>query len=190
MKITGMAMVVAVLGTNGWAKAIASPKPALTVCIGGTKDIEVAGRAEAVASSVFSKIGVRLQWRTLDNCPRHAIQVSLQTNTPAGQHPGALAYSLPYEGTHIIVFLDRVANLVDPPVVPYLLGHVVAHEVTHILQGEIRHSPSGVMKDRWDREDYRRMAWQPFSFTPEDVRLIQRGLEVRAEVNPWSETRS
>jgi hypothetical protein len=41
-----------------------------------------------------------------------------------------------YEGTHIVVFYDRVKN--KPGSVSSVLGHVIAHEVAHILQGLMR----------------------------------------------------
>jgi hypothetical protein len=60
-----------------------------------------------------------------------------------------------------------------------VLGHVIAHEVTHILQGVLRHSESGVMKARWSNADYQEMTWKPLRFTDEDVVLIHRGLKAR-----------
>jgi len=35
-----------------------------------------------------------------------------------------------------------------------LLGHVMAHEVGHILQGTTQHSESGIMR-RWTGQDFR-----------------------------------
>jgi hypothetical protein len=57
-----------------------------------------------------------------------------------------------------------------------VLGHVLVHEITHILQGIDRHSETGVMKARWTAQDYSKMTWEPLPFTPEDIDLIQRGL--------------
>ena len=55
----------------------------------------------------------------------------------------------------------------------------MAHEVTDILQGICRHSASGVMKARWDEEDFLQMAWKPLPFTDYDIDLIRRGLDAR-----------
>jgi hypothetical protein len=60
------------------------------------------------------------------------------------------------------------------------LAHVLAHEITHILQGVSRHSESGVMKATWDQRDFEKMAWKPLTFTERDVMLIHFGLEARA----------
>ena len=66
------------------------------------------------------------------------------------------------------------------PQLPIVLGHVLVHEITHILQGIQRHSASGVMKAYWDREDCGQMTWKPLRFEPEDVDLIYVGLARRA----------
>jgi hypothetical protein len=56
----------------------------------------------------------------------------------------------------------------------------MAHEITHVLQGIVRHSVSGVMKAFWDESDYSQMAWKPLAFTEYDVLLIQRAMDGRA----------
>jgi hypothetical protein len=63
-----------------------------------------------MASEVFTNIGVRVDWRELRSCPigGNALQVRFSYNTSENQLPTALAYALPNEGTHIVVFYDRV----------------------------------------------------------------------------------
>jgi hypothetical protein len=89
-----------------------------------------------------------------------------------------MAYALPFEGLHVRVFYDRVS---DPQLfpkfdAPKILGHVMAHEIGHLLQGITRHSETGVMKAHWTAADYGSMAFRPLRFTDEDVRLILAGL--------------
>lgn len=62
-----------------------------------------------------------------------------------------------------------------------LLAHVLAHEITHILEGIARHSQQGLMKAKWDNKDYVRMRERSLKFTPEDVNLIYEGLLARQE---------
>jgi hypothetical protein len=87
---------------------------------------------------------------------------------------------MPYEQTHIVVFYDRVVAAAHPIGVSSLLGHVLAHEIVHILQGLDRHSSTGVMKEKWDYRDYVEMQRRPLSFTNEDLQLIRQGLVNRA----------
>jgi hypothetical protein len=46
--------------------------------------------------------------------------------------------------TEIHVFYDRVSTLPDHSRMPEFLGHVLAHEIVHVLQDVVRHSSEGV----------------------------------------------
>jgi hypothetical protein len=90
---------------------------------------------------------------------------------------------MPFEGTRIIIFYDRVKRTVEPPVVPHLLAQVLAHEIAHILEGIDHHSNSGLMKAHWDLRDQDRMYREPLPFTDFDAAMIHRGLEERESRN-------
>jgi hypothetical protein len=113
-------------------------------------------------------------------CPVEGIRISVSDDRLAHRLPNAFAYALPYEGTHIVVFYDRVQHVSTPSGRPSLLAHVLVHEITHILQGMPRHSGEGIMKANWDARDYSAMTWKPLVFTSEDIDLIHNGLARRA----------
>jgi hypothetical protein len=137
--------------------------------------------AEALASRIFASIGVTIEWRTdLQQCPAEGIRINLSFRTPEELKPGALAYAKPYEGAHVLVLYDRIAQNPCQRQIPYVLGHVLAHEITHMLQGISRHSASGVMKANWTRNDFAGMVVQPLRFEDKDVELIYEGLARRA----------
>ena len=139
-----------------------------------------------LASRIFAGIGVTIQWRSESrNCPAQAILISLSSRTPPALMPGSLAYALPYEGRHIVVFYDRIAQE-HPGLVKPLLAHVLAHEITHLLQAENRHSASGIMKGRWTDNDYEDMKHGLLAFSAEDIDLIYRGLVARTRANSCS----
>ena len=93
------------------------------------------------------------------------------------RRPHILAYATLEEAPHVVVLYDRFnAHSVGPRSTSVLLGHVMAHEITHILQGIPRHSPTGLMKAHWSAGDLRRMMSTPLAFGPNDVELIQLGL--------------
>jgi hypothetical protein len=48
-----------------------------------------------------------------------------------------------------------------------LLRPLPVHEITHVLEGIDRHSATGIMKDRWDDNDYAEMRRKPLRFAPE-----------------------
>jgi len=176
MKIMGVTLVAAMVGTTVWAGPIPAAERQVTVCMSQTGNLGLENQAKVVASDIYAAIGVKILWHDPRQCPAEAILVTFSNETPALLLPGALAYAMPFDGAHIVVFYDRVKN--RPGSVSCLLGHVIAHEVAHILQGLIRHSESGIMKAQWTGADYQQMTWKPLQFTDEDVMLIYGGLKV------------
>jgi hypothetical protein len=57
---------------------------------------------------------------------------------------------------------------------------MLVHEITHILQGVSRHSDSGIMKARWEEDDYSHMDTKPLVFTKTHIVLIHQALNARA----------
>jgi hypothetical protein len=177
MKIKMTMALAAAMASAG----AAVPGRAVTVCLHRNANPLTLDQAQALASQMFGAAGVKIEWREPCHCPVGAILVSLSEYTPASDHPGALAYALPYEGTHIVVFYDRLHtySVTDPYGLPTLLAHVLVHEITHILQGTDRHSETGVMKARWDQWDFARMRIKALPFTELDINLIQSGVDAR-----------
>jgi hypothetical protein len=158
-----------------------SPRARVAVCLDGVLKPEYAN-VTSTASEIFAGIGVWLEWHENRHCPPEAVKITLSTSKTGAPHSDVLAYSAPFEGTHIVVYLDRVEATVDSRRAPVLLAHVFAHEITHILQGCNYHSDSGLMKAHWDYDDYRDMAWRPLQFTPYDIDLIRDGMARRADL--------
>jgi hypothetical protein len=89
----------------------------------------------------------------LANLPIRWHPRELSRGAQASEHPDALACAMPYKGSRIVLFPDRIASAAEPEEPRLLLAHVLVHEVTHILQGLTYHSKSGVMKARFLAED-------------------------------------
>lgn len=136
-------------------------------------------RAEGLASKMFVAAGVTIDWRRLNACPANGIRISLSENTPATDHPHAYAYALPFKGTHIVLFWGRIEEAAGQGTLPYLLAHVLVHELTHILEGTCRHSDIGVLKAVFTQADIANMEFHPLPFAPEDLELIHAGAEAR-----------
>ena len=138
-------------------------------------------RAEAFVSQMFASIGLAITWRNgVRDCGAHEIRVDLRHDTPPSLKPGVLAYARPYEGTDIEVFYGRISGNWESCRVAVILAHVLAHEITHILEGINRHSRYGIMKAHWDAPDYFQMRFKPLEFAPEDIHLIYIGLASRS----------
>jgi len=61
-----------------------------------------------------------------------------------------------------------------------ILGHAIAHEVGHLLLGLNAHSPAGIMRGIWSRDDIQRMAWTYLLFTPDQCKRMHTNLRSRA----------
>jgi len=185
MTITRMTMMAAMMGWTAAALAKSGqPKQKLTVYVENRAQTSnaILFHAESLATRMFAEIGVALEWRS--GTPSRAstgpvILMQLVVDTPGKYRPGALAYSLPFEGVHTTLFYDRIE---EGPVVSTasVLAHVMVHEITHLVQGIDLHSDSGVMKAHWSERDLVDMAVKPLAFTPLDVQLINSGLRSRA----------
>ena len=147
MTIQGLAVLVALAGLSLSAEAAVAIDSKVTVCTEGGNPV-LLWRPKNLVSEMFAGIDVEIDWRSRD-CPADAIHITLQMLTSPSQEPGALAYAMPYEGIHIMIFYDRVQKTVEPSRVPALMAHVIAHEIAHILEGISRHSKTGLMKAQW-----------------------------------------
>ena len=146
-------------------------------------------RAEIQAAAMFREIGVAVRFRNgavrandaNDAC---GAPIMLQIDSQAGDQPPAehtLAYATPYakSGTCIHIFMDRIAERLNPYFETVLLAHVLAHEITHVLERVARHSADGVMKAHWDRRDKEDMKSHSLPFAAIDVELIHIGIAER-----------
>ena len=181
MRLTTIVITALIASRGLQGQAAPHPERIVTVCMERGSGFLASFEAQALASKIFAGIGVTINWHFgLEACPSQAIQVSLSQDTPKFQRPGAYAYARPYEGSHIVVYYDRIAECHPKPLVRIVLAHVLVHEITHILEGISRHSDSGIMKARWDGGDFSEMARKPLNFAPIDINLIYAGLAERA----------
>jgi hypothetical protein len=137
-------------------------------------DLMAEDRAQAVASEIFARVGIRVVWRDPRSCRESDgfIKISFCDRTPQTLRPHALAYARPYEGTHIVVFYDRVQAIVTAVGAKNLLAYVLVHELTHILEGTEHHAENGIMKACWNLDDYSAMALRSLHFSATDLVLL------------------
>ena len=178
MKLFGAVAVLAA-ATGAWAgDGAQTSKRVVTACLNPGANASMMYRGQATAAQILKQAGVRLEWRGNESACAggNGLVVTVSLATPVDRHSGALAYALPFERTHLVLFYDRVLTAASPAVTPYLLGHVLAHEIVHMLQGVEEHSAGGLMKARWDNRDYADMQRGGLKLTKDDLELIDRGL--------------
>jgi hypothetical protein len=83
-------------------------------------------------------------------------------------------------GTYSDVFYDSVEKLRGdrPSNIGRLLGHVMAHEIGHLLIGSHAHSPWGLMCAKWHAQELRSLEMGTLFFTAEQEKSIHRKLEI------------
>jgi len=58
----------------------------------------------------------------------------------------------------------------------HILGNVMAHEVGHLLLGTNCHSPTGIMKAKWNRQEMQPASQGLLGFTPKESTLMRENV--------------
>jgi hypothetical protein len=161
----------------------------LTVYLQNTAiaDFITLAAAKGVTTKMFAGIGVRIHWEV--GAPRRrdgsAIAMEFDSSASARFRPDALAFATPFDDSHtcIHIFYDRVLGTVPRKLAAGLLGHVMSHEITHVLERRDRHSATGVMKAQWTTADYEAMAVHPLAFEAQNVEGIGEYWSTRPTVS-------
>ena len=150
------------------------------------------GQARGIVDEAYAEIGVQVVWRSINRAPsgcakkpgHRQIVLELLSGNPTDRNASALAFAKPYleEGPCVTLLIDRLKVEVDrnPQSTGMLLGHVLAHEIGHVLQGIARHSETGLMKERWSEREIRDMWKGRLGFTEHDKESILGPLQVVA----------
>jgi hypothetical protein len=78
-------------------------------------------------------------------------------------------------GKYASVFLECIQDQAGEADVPWLrvLDYAAVHEIGHLLLGNQAHTPRGIMKERWDLNDYREMSQGRLHFSDEQIRQLR-----------------
>jgi hypothetical protein len=185
---------VVLLAVLGSGSVYAAEKTRVDVYICGSDDsAQLLGAGKILASGIFEKIGVHVNWRTGElsatrggagnETLRKAFGIRTLEHAPESATPGALASAriVGPAGTEITVYKDRVLRFLDnhSNLAGVGAGYVLAHELAHVMQGVGRHSESGILKAQWSNDDFEEMIFHKLVFTNFDVELIHRGLALQ-----------
>jgi len=155
--------------------------------------------AEQEASRIFMATGLEITWvdclARQQNVPSASCPPSRGPNhlnlriLPRGKRVtedsfGVAFLALDGTGTYIDVFYDAVEKLEhDSNSSPgRLLGHVMAHEIGHLLIGSHAHSNWGIMCAVWGRKELRSVEMGSVFFTGDQARRMRTRLLSTAAV--------
>jgi hypothetical protein len=145
--------------------------------------------ALSIAYEAYADIGVRVIWRIGKKPPSgcekkpgaRQIVFEFRYGTVKGASADAIAFAKPFlhEGPCVTLLIERLKERVErnPNTTGVLLGHVLAHEIGHVLQGSARHSETGLMKGRWSIREIMEMRRARLCFTAYDAELILDSLK-------------
>lgn len=132
--------------------------------------------AQIQAAALFADVGVTIEWVEDSHQGAHTearlILLPHASGSVGGRFDAVLgaASRTPAGSGSAWVFVDRIAEHADRHAVPVaqLLACAIAHELGHLLQSKPAHTDRGVMKETWQRSDYRRAALNRLRFEPHD----------------------
>jgi hypothetical protein len=142
----------------------------------------VAARAKRVATRAFAAAGIEVRWVEGKHLGEQREVAAGEMRTvvfdgpaPATFRSQAMAVANVGRGadSDVHVFYDRVLAFQDSAYMPEFLGNVLAHELTHVLEGVARHSSEGLMKPVWSVDDIAEMFRGPLPFAAEDLDLLR-----------------
>jgi hypothetical protein len=159
-------------------------------------------RAKRVAARIFRELNIETAWLECPFSSRDAqairgcqpgqdptylfLRVVPQfENGEAGFNSAALGFALPDQpwGVHASIFYHRVAEVSQQGLASesLVLGYALAHEIGHLLLGSNSHSPSGLMKARWDKEELRKATLELLRFDSEQKEQMRADVAARME---------
>jgi Zn-dependent protease with chaperone function len=153
----------------------------VTICMdAGLFFTPIEHRARYEATRIFSKIDVDLHWVGRRDCPDGAIQILQNPTPPPEVAPSALACAYPFNRSSrvIVLFRKRVDNMLNGrgTAAGVILGHILAHEIGHMLIGTDVHSSTGLMKPGWTNIDIGAMLASKLEFSPLHSEMIRNNL--------------
>ncbi len=207
-----LASIVSVIVGLPLLAAGSAPIPVLRVRVYnvahvGSHDL---AEAERVADAIFEEGGIATSWkeRAANNkeelsmdfssnlapsgrCvtpPAGEIMLQFLNNTPKQSLPGSLGFALPCAtfGITVTVFIDRCEGVLrlSPVTLSQVLGHVIAHEIGHMLLGPNSHTRAGIMSGRWAKGDWMMVSRENKAF------LLWQAVRIRERISGQRETES
>jgi hypothetical protein len=180
-----LAIVVA-LGLSGVARtAMAQQEDPIAVIVqvsnqaGVSRDVLTHAYAEATRA--YSKIGINVIWCESATA-ESAFTIRIVSDAPDGVRDGRQLGVVP--GTKpgrklAYAFYGRISKLAQSSGTDAsaLLGHVIAHELGHLLLGHGSHGLSGLMTGRWDDLQLQLVTMGELSFTRDQGKAMRGRLE-------------
>ena len=187
------AMIVGLMALAGWgARQLqgAGKTDYLVVAIRNYAGVppETLNLAEAQASKIFEKAGLIVEWwelpvstegKELPAADRPTVPPVAYLKLPPDSRiaslrrsSGAFGCAL---GADVYVFAGRIFQATEEAKasLPIALGHIMAHELGHVLLGENSHTPGGIMTPMFRPREFALMGMGSLLFTPAQAKRMR-----------------
>jgi hypothetical protein len=155
--------------------------------------VDVLVSAETIASRIFREAGLHVNWLqcsgsgeqvSVASCVEVVVPMHLHVRIrPRSRNLASSILGVSYQsedgsGCYSDIFLTPIIHLHDISgrEVGALLGHVMAHELAHLLLGTNSHSATGIMRAQWHEEDLCSAGKGELLFTEQQSQVMRRRL--------------
>lgn len=175
-KCIPLGLILAFSSPEVWAKSLPQESPSVAISVFNDAGISsrILRQSEEVASRVFEESSIHVEWvncspaeEALEHeaaCPEaafpdhlhvHIVRRSLNMKDSV---LGVSFLSPDGSGCQADVFYEGIERMYRESLVhtTVILGHVMAHEIGHLLLGINSHSSRGIMHAHWGKEDLTR----------------------------------
>lgn len=106
VRMMGVIVLALVAGPPCSEPVKTADETTVTVCIDLPASLPWGARV--LASRMLGREGVRIEWRSMDDCRGLTGAIELRFSDDTTPYADTLAFAEPYQGTHIVVYTDRV----------------------------------------------------------------------------------
>ena len=179
--------LVLCLGVTGWQPTAAQTPAVLTVQVflqdDGRVPADVLERAKHAATRVFALSHIDLQWIGHGPYQPCSLTVRVVAQSPEARSRSRFVMGMAPEtrvarGILAFAYYDRIRLYSEDLGLDAarMLGHVMAHELGHLLLPHGSHSTTGVMRGAWDGAQAKLVSAGLLTFSPAEAALIQQRL--------------
>ena len=149
--------------------------------------------AESTASRVFREAGLNVEWMNCIGVGNHGsaspctkaayptylhIRIVARARNLPGTTFGIAYLSADGSGCYSSAFLEPIVHLnaIRGQGVAPVLGHVMAHEIAHLLLGTNSHAAEGIMRAQWQRDELLSASRGELLFSPRESQVMRERL--------------
>ena len=164
----------------GWVESAAQEHPQLTVVVYNDAGVPagVIESAKRTAEMIYRDVGVSIIWRDHSDPLTAATELFVRIvhrslNLPA-EGFGVAFVGNDGRGVQADIFYSGIQQLTNTQSVnpAQILGHVMAHELGHLLLGMNSHSRLGIMQAHWSDRQLRQMSMGVLKFDKQQSEII------------------